>query len=54
MPTRKDRQFKVWVKGQRPETVRTVLAPSKLEAILKFAGSRGIKRVECDAVWCAR
>lgn len=50
----KQKTYKVWKRGERFSTeVEFVISdhPSKLRALLAFAAGRGLKTIDCDAIW---
>lgn len=44
----KNRDYKVWLKGKRMETVSCVYAPNKASALLQLAIQIGVKSYQCD------
>lgn len=41
--------YLVWVKGQKLTTATEIKAGLKINALIRFAGARDLKTIQCDA-----
>lgn len=48
--TSANKEFYVWVKGQRFSTEQIVRARIRANALATYAMARGLKTIDCDAV----
>ena len=48
----KPRTYRVWIKGQRLTTEQSISTQrGRLGALFLYANARGLKTIQCDAVW---